>query len=713
MLKVEKSKEESGLIKNEKNDNYISDILEYINKGQKGLLNKIDEYLNNNKDNNRIIEDFNNYNKNRFAMLTILWGTYIGTIGALKNKNITNDDLIFLNKISEKKESKNFNEDLNIFIKIINTLSTFYLELKKKENTEKYTHTKLMSKKEKDIKINNINNVNEENFEENIIDEKNEEKNLKNNINDKDNRKTMHEIQNEIKNEEINNINNYNDFNNSSNEFNLLEENKEKIENKISNENIINNNKIKNEKEEKKKFSTCIFCIEEFNEDEITNPLLECYNHIHGKCLANYVEHELNNNKFPIKCPLCPKEQIHDINYKTIHDCLILNDKDNLLQKLENMSLNRLSETNPDEVSFCPTPGCSYMCFYDINEYHLNCPLCKKSYCLKCKTEWHKDLTCQEYQDNKRYEENMTEEDKLNEKKFKDYVKGNRCKQCPKCKRWVEKKEGCDHISCPCGTHFCYRCGEIRDPINPYKHRCPDDKVGRFDGLFNLFNRNNLFNNDEDLFYRRNNFNNNNIFRNFNYNNNFNNNINNNNNVNNYMNNNYNNMNNNYLNNYMDNNYNNMNNNHLNNFSSNNNNKNNLNIKNNLNNNFYKNFNYRNNFNIDNFNNNSPINNFNNNMNIFNFGVNNQNQNSFNPFLNNYNNNNLFNQFNNYSQQNNFLNNQNQLNFNNMYNNRNDTNIQNNNLFKQNQDFNNYGNNKNENDENNNEENKNKENGQK
>ena len=95
MLKVEKSKEESGLIKNEKNDNYISDILEYINKGQKGLLNKIDEYLNNNKDNNRIIEDFNNYNKNRFAMLTILWGTYIGTIGALKNKNITNDDLIF------------------------------------------------------------------------------------------------------------------------------------------------------------------------------------------------------------------------------------------------------------------------------------------------------------------------------------------------------------------------------------------------------------------------------------------------------------------------------------------------------------------------------------------------------------------------------------------------------------------------------------------
>ena len=75
------------------------------------------------------------------------------------------------------------------------------------------------------------------------------------------------------------------------------------------------------------------------------------------------------------------------------------------------MSLNRLSETNPDEVSFCPTPGCSYMCFYDINVFHLDCRLCKNSYLLKCKVEWHTNLTCEEYHNEKKYEENMTEED--------------------------------------------------------------------------------------------------------------------------------------------------------------------------------------------------------------------------------------------------------------------------------------------------------------
>ncbi|GAB1311338.1 hypothetical protein MFIFM68171_01548 [Madurella fahalii] len=32
-------------------------------------------------------------------------------------------------------------------------------------------------------------------------------------------------------------------------------------------------------------------------------------------------------------------------------------------------------------------------------------------------------------------------------------------KRCPDCKRWVEKTDGCNHIACICGCHFCYRCG--------------------------------------------------------------------------------------------------------------------------------------------------------------------------------------------------------------------------------------------------------------
>ena len=95
--------------------------------------------------------------------------------------------------------------------------------------------------------------------------------------------------------------------------------------------------------------------------------------------------------------------------------------------KLENRSLNYYAQNNTNEVTFCPTPGCSYICFYDKDEFHLKCPLCKKEYCLKCQTEWHQFATCQEYQSQKK--------EKENDVKFEEYVKGSNFKQCPNCKR--------------------------------------------------------------------------------------------------------------------------------------------------------------------------------------------------------------------------------------------------------------------------------------
>ena len=35
----------------------------------------------------------------------------------------------------------------------------------------------------------------------------------------------------------------------------------------------------------------------------------------------------------------------------------------------------------------------------------------------------------------------------------------NSSMQCPGCKRQVTKIKDCDHITCTCGTEFCYRCG--------------------------------------------------------------------------------------------------------------------------------------------------------------------------------------------------------------------------------------------------------------
>ena len=392
----------------EPNQKDFNIIIEDISKKQKEIIEKIKNKFNNFDSEKR---------KYKLQMLSILWSTYLLTIGSLEEKELSNEDFNIIKSLSSEEEKDKFND----FILIINTFQNSNL-------------------------INN--NQNKELYETNLL----------------------------------------------------------QMEKKKSDLKIILNNKEKEEKKEEEKISTCILCTEEFNENDIMNPeIMECKKHVHGSCFINYIEEELNNNRFPIRCPLCAGKERHEINYKTIIDCLLLNDKDNLAAKLENISLNHLAENNSDEITFCPTAGCNYMCSYDKNEFHLNCPMCKKSYCLQCKTEWHKGMTCKEYQITKNKDENDV--------KFEEYAKGSKLKQCPKCKRWVEKVSGCDHITCPCGTPFCYRCGRIKESDFDHGCRyCGNNFFGR-GGLFgNLINpiRNNigLFNNNQGGGLFDNNYNN-------------------------------------------------------------------------------------------------------------------------------------------------------------------------------------------------------------
>lgn len=42
-------------------------------------------------------------------------------------------------------------------------------------------------------------------------------------------------------------------------------------------------------------------------------------------------------------------------------------------------------------------------------------------------------------------------------------------RECPECGVMTEKTFGCDHISCPCGAHWCSACGE-REEDSIYGH---------------------------------------------------------------------------------------------------------------------------------------------------------------------------------------------------------------------------------------------------
>ena len=46
-------------------------------------------------------------------------------------------------------------------------------------------------------------------------------------------------------------------------------------------------------------------------------------------------------------------------------------------------------------------------------------------------------------------------------KVLREKVKQKLAQFCPKCHRCIEKSEGCDKMTCPCGCKFCLKCGEL------------------------------------------------------------------------------------------------------------------------------------------------------------------------------------------------------------------------------------------------------------
>ena len=103
-------------------------------------------------------------------------------------------------------------------------------------------------------------------------------------------------------------------------------------------------------------------------------------------------------------------------------------------------------------MCWCPTADCNYAFAYDPNVKHFSCPNCKKEYCLDCKSLFHKELSCEEFK--------ITNDPSKADEVALNFLKTQKARQCPKCKMWVMKTQGCDHMKCRCGYHFCYCCGD-------------------------------------------------------------------------------------------------------------------------------------------------------------------------------------------------------------------------------------------------------------
>ncbi|RXH78896.1 hypothetical protein DVH24_006966 [Malus domestica] len=128
---------------------------------------------------------------------------------------------------------------------------------------------------------------------------------------------------------------------------------------------------------------------------------------------------------------------------------VLVSDEDN--QKYSRYLLRSYIEDNK-KTKWCPAPGCEYAVNFvgDNENYDVSC-LCSHGFCWNCTEEAHRPVDCSTVE--KWILKNSAESENMN------WILAN-SKPCPKCKRPIEKNQGCMHMTCtpPCKFEFCWLC---------------------------------------------------------------------------------------------------------------------------------------------------------------------------------------------------------------------------------------------------------------
>ena len=274
-----------------------------------------------------------------------------------------------------------------------------------------------------------------------------------------------------------------------------------KPEKKIkNNNNNINNNELIINLDDIQNDFTCPICgdLIENNKNNVIK-LDKCGDEYCINCWYNYIQSKIEEGYVNIKCMNYDCQEI--LNKEFILN--IIKDNDKLIKKYDKFS-KKLEILNNPNKKFCPYKNCDSYGEKIGNNKYVKCKNGHK-FCFICLKDWHGKEECE----------------KKEEEDIKIWKKDKIIKQCPNCKMWTEKNEGCNHMTCAeCKYQWCWLCNQ-KYTINHYKE-------GKCNGLLfykpnsdnNPFNKNDinqfLINQNKKKEFRINQNNNNNLKHSYN-----------------------------------------------------------------------------------------------------------------------------------------------------------------------------------------------------
>ena len=121
-----------------------------------------------------------------------------------------------------------------------------------------------------------------------------------------------------------------------------------------------------------------------------------------------------------------------------------------LLKTLQSKWVADLLATHPLLTS-CPKPRCGSVAVLDHHHVRSVRCVCHQRFCPSCKSKPHQPASCAEMKQYQGFAKEMAA--------FNLLEHTVEVRPCPKCNTGWEKSYGCNHMTCTCGTHFCWGCG--------------------------------------------------------------------------------------------------------------------------------------------------------------------------------------------------------------------------------------------------------------
>lgn len=190
----------------------------------------------------------------------------------------------------------------------------------------------------------------------------------------------------------------------------------------------------------------CAVCLSPVDADMLQ---LDC-GHIYCRgCLVQWFSLQINENKLDLVCTACmlPVE-------RWILEAVL---PPEVMEKYDRFDLQRTLEREFNLFN-CPNAACRNIVAAPDGAKCIQCPECKKEYCMECKVEWHRGINCAKYKE-------WAAENKDADALTLVFLQRGGGKQCPKCRVWIEKNQGCDHMTCrKCKYQFWW------STLEPYPH---------------------------------------------------------------------------------------------------------------------------------------------------------------------------------------------------------------------------------------------------